>query len=49
MCPWFSITMSPAAVSEMQKVFVAKLGSFAADDGTELKTLNQAMTAAGYL
>lgn len=42
-------TIDPAAVNEMQKVFVAKLGSFVSDDGAELATLKQAMTAAGYL
>lgn len=42
-------TINPAVVNEMQKVFISKLGSFVADDGTEFKTLKQAMTAAGYL
>lgn len=42
-------TIDPAVVSEMQKVFSAKLGSFVPDDGAELVTLKQAMAAAGYL
>lgn len=41
--------IDPAVVNEMQKVFVAKLGSFVADDGSELMTLKQAMTSARYL
>ena len=42
-------TIDPAAVAEMQKVFVAKLGSFVPDDGAELATLKLAMKAAGYI
>lgn len=41
--------IGPEIISEMQKVFVAKLGSFVPDDGTKLKTLGEAMLAAGYL
>jgi hypothetical protein len=42
-------TLNPAIISEMQKVFVAKLGSFVPDDGAELVALKQAMRTAGYL
>ena len=42
-------TIDPVAVNEMQKVFVAKLGSSVPDDGAELATLKKAMTSAGYL
>lgn len=42
-------TINPAVIGEMQKVFVAKIGGFVADDGSQLKTLKQAMASAGYL
>lgn len=42
-------TLNPAIIGEMQKVFVAKLGSFVPDDGAKLVTLKQAMQTAGYL
>lgn len=42
-------TLNPAIIGEMQKVFVAKLGSFVPDDGAELVALKEAMRTAGYL